>query len=107
MTVIETPLRSAIFEALELLGSPDAAHIAQARAVLERAVTRVPRVLPQPYRDDVARDDGVAAAFAHAEDPNAVYFRVDPETGETDDQPVALNHGDDRTDTDGIRLGYL
>jgi hypothetical protein len=96
--------RTAITEALALLENPE--QIDQARKVLRDLLER-PRQLPQAYIEDLARDDGLNAAFANAADPSAVYFRVDPDTGEAGDQPVRLNHGDDLTDTDGRRLGFL
>lgn len=103
MTVIDTSLRSAVAEALQLLERPNDTRIAQARAVLQQALAHS-RVIPEPYLDDLASDDGLQAALANAADPDAPYFRVDPETGDTDDTPVLLNRGDDLTDAEGRRL---
>ncbi|NJO81551.1 MAG: hypothetical protein HC828_01485 [Blastochloris sp.] len=98
------PYRSAIEQALVLLENPDA--IEQARKVLNEALT-LPRVLPADYLADLQQDDGLEATLANAADPDAVYFRVDPDTGETDDTPVKLNVGNDLTDADGRHRGYL
>jgi len=90
-----TAYRTALIEALHLLES--SGNIEQAKGVLRKALNAT-HTVPQMYLDDITRDDGLQHAISNAADPNAVYFRVDPITGETDDAPVLLNRGDDLDD---------
>lgn len=106
MALTAIPMRSAITEALHLLEHPDETRIAQARMVLQQALSQL-GAIPQQYLDDLASDDGLQAALANAADPDAQYFRVDPKTGDTEDKPVLLNRGDDLADAEGSNLRDL
>jgi len=98
-----TAYRTALIEALQLL--EHSGNIEQAKGVLRRALGAAHPIL-QAYLADIASDDGLPHAIANAADPNAVYFRVDPLAGETDDEPVLLNRGNDLDDDErGTPLG--
>lgn len=83
--------------ALHLITAPTGTaeeRLAKAEAYIRHRLEELTGI-PQAYLDDLMGDPGVLAALGNAADPDAVYFKVDPLTGETDDTPHKLNVGSD------------